>query len=191
MSVLTIVIIRVRITHGKETTAEGVFVVLNPQIQMLIAGFCIATWQILVNASGFPGPVANLWVLALSAVIAVLTAATLTTLGNIGLLGAISTILFAAVVVVFRSTVPASAVAYVLAASAGALSGIAVWQLNDALARVPVVDVGGLLVLMMTAQIATASMYHIGAQAYLAGTFSLRTAVAFGLAVLAGLLLPR
>src|SRR3989344_2390479 len=164
---------------------------MSPQIQMIIAGVCLASWQILVNASGMPGPVANLWVLVLSALFAVATAVHLASTGNLGILGGLTAVLFLGVVVVFRHVVPASAVAYLLGAAAGVLSGVAVWQLNDVLSSAPKSEVGALLVVMMVAQISTASAYHIGAQAYLMGAVSSRTLAAFALAIIAGLMLPR
>ena len=170
-----------------DDTKEGL---MNPQIQMIIAGFCIASWQILVNASGFPGPVANFWVLILSALFAVGTAVHLTTPVHLGSVGGLTTILFLSVVVAFRHVVPATATAYLLAGIAGGLSGVAVWQLNDVLSSVPKSQVGALLMLLVTTQLTTAATFHVGMQAY-AGTFPLNTLAALVLAVGAGYLLYR
>lgn len=164
---------------------------MSPQIQMIIAGVGIAAWQILVNASGFPAPVANLWVLILSALVAVATATHLAPSGNLGILGGLTTVLFVSIMIVFRHVVPASVTAYLLVAVAGILSGIAVWQFVDVITRVSFSEVGGFLVLMMMAQIATASAYQICTNIYLMGTISPRTLAAFALAIAAGLMLPR
>ena len=158
---------------------------------MVIAGFCIAAWQICVNASKFPGPVANLWVLLISALIALLTATKIISIGQLGLLSGFTAASFVTVVVVFRGNVPEDVAAYMFMAAAGLLSGVAVWQLNDVLSKVPASEVGGLMVTMMVAQIATAAAYHLGVQWHDQGTVNVRTTAAFGTAVMAGLLLPR
>ena len=166
---------------------------MSPQIQMVIAGICLASWQILVNLSGMPGPVANLWVLILSALFAVATAGSLTSTGNLGILGGLTAVLFLGVVVVFRHVVPVSAVTYLLGATAGVLSGVAVWQLNDVLGSVPKSAAGPLLMLMVSSQLTTVATNHVGMQIYLAGigAVSLRTLAAFVLATAAGFLLYR
>lgn len=164
---------------------------MTPSLQMIIAGICIAAWQICVNASKFPGPVANLWVLLISALIALLTVTRMISLNQLGLLGCFTAASFMTVVIVFRGNVPENIAAYMFMAAAGLLSGVAVWQLNDVLSKVPASEVGGLMVTMMVAQIATAAAYHLGVQWHNEGTINVRTTAAFGTAVMAGLLLPR
>jgi|GEM_PF-3691207 len=159
-----------------------------PQMQMVIAGTCLATWQIFAGLSGLPGPVANMWVLVLSALVAVVTAVGLTSWGNLGILGGLTAILFFAVVVVFRHVVPVAITPYLFGAIAGLLSGVAVWQLNDVLSTASKSEIGALLVMMMAAQIATAATYDIAAK-LLVGSFSFRTLAAIFLTLIAGYLL--
>jgi len=90
---------------------------------MVIAGFCIAAWQICVNASKFPGPVANLWVLLISALIALLTVTKIISIGQLGLLSGFTAASFVTVVVVFRGNVPEDVAAYMFMTAAGLLSG--------------------------------------------------------------------
>ncbi|MDP2649122.1 MAG: hypothetical protein Q8P19_04490 [bacterium] len=151
----------------------------------------MSTWQILVNRSGFPGPVANLALLAITALVAIPTASKLTTQAPLSIIALLTLALLLGLFVAFRESVPASAEAYTMMVMAGLLSGIAVWQLNDVLAQVSDTRVGGLIILMMVAQIGTAAAYHIAMQLLAAGTISLQTIAAFLMAVGAGLLLPR